>query len=462
MPIKRLLILFALVLAYPAYAQFSKSTISSQITSQFPDQNLGQITPATTRAFLNNLLASYQQYAGLNKQVGTSYTIQASDYGQLVTFNNGGTVNVTLTPANATGFSTFNFYIENITTGNVVVTPSGSTICGASALTLANTQAAWVISDGTNWQCVFSIGANQLSNPVSVSQGGTGGSSASGTLLDNITGFGSTGFLLRSGAGSYAFQSATNGILLSNITQLNANTTLCNATGSVANATACNGGTLAANLCNPVITALTNGNNATFTTPTCNSVVAKYIELTIVGGGGGGAGAGGAPGTATQGNSTCWNSSSPACTTPLLSANGGGAGSTSPATAAVGGTVTGSLLCDMSWTGGSGGGGSNQTNTTGGSGGASTLGGQGVSNGANSAAIQPGLSAIANSGSGGSGAADSGVANSGGGGAAGGTCWKMIAPAALTYSYTIGTGGTGGTNGGNGAAGIIYVRSKWQ
>lgn len=138
-----------------AWAQFSKSTISGQVTTQFPDNTTGQITPATTRTFLNNLLNSYQQYAGLNKQVGATYTVQASDYGQIITFNNGGAVAVTLTPANSSGFTTFNFYAQNITTGNVVITPTAGTICGASTMTLTNTQSAWIISDGTNWQCQY-------------------------------------------------------------------------------------------------------------------------------------------------------------------------------------------------------------------------------------------------------------------------------------------------------------------
>lgn len=44
---------------------------------------------------------------------------------------------------------------------------------------------------------------------LSVARGGTGGGVASGTLLDNITGFASTGHLVRTGAGAYAFRTAT-------------------------------------------------------------------------------------------------------------------------------------------------------------------------------------------------------------------------------------------------------------
>ena len=58
---------------------------------------------------------------------------------------------------------------------------------------------------------------------------------ASGTLLDNISGFASTGFLTRTGAGTYAFQSATNGITLANNAQIATNTVLGNATSGTAN-----------------------------------------------------------------------------------------------------------------------------------------------------------------------------------------------------------------------------------
>ena len=46
---------------------------------------------------------------------------------------------------------------------------------------------------------------------VPVGAGGTGGTSASGTLLDNITGFSGTGFMSGTGAGTYTFTGAVGG-----------------------------------------------------------------------------------------------------------------------------------------------------------------------------------------------------------------------------------------------------------
>jgi hypothetical protein len=47
--------------------------------------------------------------------------------------------------------------------------------------------------------------AATMSLPVSIANGGTGASAASGTVLDNLTGFSGTGVLKRTGAGAYSF-----------------------------------------------------------------------------------------------------------------------------------------------------------------------------------------------------------------------------------------------------------------
>ncbi|HHX4053956.1 MAG: hypothetical protein ACN6QT_36405 [Burkholderia contaminans] len=108
--------------------------------------------------------------------------------------------------------------------------------------------------------------ATLTNHPLAVSSGGTNSATASGTALDNITGFSSTGFLTRTGAGAYSFQSLTNGIALSNIAQIAANTLLGNATGSTANVTA-----VAVTGCNGTAQALQWTNGSGFQ---CNSNIA--------------------------------------------------------------------------------------------------------------------------------------------------------------------------------------------
>ena len=135
-----------------AYAQLTKLQAQGQVTADFPTQTNGQITPAVLSAFLNNIIASYQQFAAVNAQTGTSYTIKASDYGQLVTLTNSSPVAVTVPQPTGT-LATFNFYVQNLGAGTVTLTPTASSICGASTLALTTNQWAWVVSDGVNYQC---------------------------------------------------------------------------------------------------------------------------------------------------------------------------------------------------------------------------------------------------------------------------------------------------------------------
>lgn len=108
--------------------------------------------------------------------------------------------------------------------------------------------------------------ATLTNHPLAVSSGGTNSATASGTALDNITGFVSTGFLTRTGAGAYAFQSLTNGITYANLAQAAANTVLGNATGATANVTA-----ITVTGCNGAAQALQWTNGSGFG---CNSAIA--------------------------------------------------------------------------------------------------------------------------------------------------------------------------------------------
>lgn len=74
------------------------------------------------------------------------------------------------------------------------------------------------IAAGTGVNVTHSGGAYTVSlqTPVAVANGGTGASLASGTALDNISGFTSTGLLERTGAGAYAFISPATFLQTSN------------------------------------------------------------------------------------------------------------------------------------------------------------------------------------------------------------------------------------------------------
>lgn len=157
--VKSLLVVAAVVAAVlSAHAQTgtaqSKSSLSTEINTQFQDNTSGAITPFKLRQVTQDMLSSWQQYLAVNKQTGGSYTIQASDYGQLVLFSNAGAIAVTL-PGAAT-LNPFNTYLS-ASGGTVTITPSGGqTIGGAASLVLLNGQSAQIASDGVNWQIVQS------------------------------------------------------------------------------------------------------------------------------------------------------------------------------------------------------------------------------------------------------------------------------------------------------------------
>lgn len=192
MRIKRILAatLALLLAATAAHAQGTpkpKASLNSEISSQFPDNAAGAITPQILRNVTNDMVASAQQYAGVNAQVGTTYTVAASDYGQLVTFTNTNPVAITL-PA-ASGLNPFNVYISNLSTGLVTITPSSGTINGAASLTVSQNQSIWVVSDGTNYQIWKGFGSGTVNSGTigQMAWYSATGSTVSGNVNANIS-----------------------------------------------------------------------------------------------------------------------------------------------------------------------------------------------------------------------------------------------------------------------------------
>jgi hypothetical protein len=179
----------------------------------------------------------------------------------------------------------------------------------------------------------------------------------------------------------------------------------------------------------------------------------QYVRIRMVGGGGGGAGngvsgaAGGTGGTSTFGTS-------------LLTANGGTGGNAGQAAGGTGGTATvTSPAIGTAITGGAGcgSGGGAGLSIAGPSGASSPFGGAGGGGATNN----PGLNAVANTGSGGGGSGGlAATTDSSSSGAAGGYIDAIINNPSATYSYAVGSAGSAGTGspvGGAGGSGYIEV-----
>lgn len=144
-----------------------------------------------------------------------------------------------------------------------LINPVGSTVGQGIVSTGATTAPVW-----------GSLAISTLTGILPVAKGGTNAASASGTALDNISGLSGTGFLTRTGAGAYAFQSTTNGITLGNLAQQSANTVVGNSVGATGNVVA-----IAMPNCSTSVSALTWTSGTGFT---CNAglITASTVSST--------------------------------------------------------------------------------------------------------------------------------------------------------------------------------------
>src|SRR6516225_8603814 len=105
--------LLTLLLLGPAYAQKTKSVLTTEINTNFADNTTGAITPAILRNTTIDMINSCPQYPGVNAQIGTSYTLTTADFGQLVTTNNAGAVTFNL-PQAGSNVSSLSFFTQNL------------------------------------------------------------------------------------------------------------------------------------------------------------------------------------------------------------------------------------------------------------------------------------------------------------------------------------------------------------
>lgn len=212
MRIKLIALAFLLLLPVTAHAQGTskaKGVLNTEISTSFPDNMAGAITPAIMRNTLNDLIASWQQYIAFNTQLGTSYNILGSDYGQIVSFNNANPVTA-VAPQPTGSLSIFNFYVTNLGAGTVTLTATGGTINGLASFTIPTNQSYWFVSDqtGTNYRsfALAAAAAAGFNTQIQFNSGGNFGASANLTWVNPTLTIGlantSTGILAMNGGAS--------------------------------------------------------------------------------------------------------------------------------------------------------------------------------------------------------------------------------------------------------------------
>jgi len=121
----------------------------------------------------------------INAQTGTTYTVLSTDAGKLITTSNASAIAITLPQAGTTGFTSgFSFDEENLGAGTVTITPTTSTINGASTLTLATNRGCTITSDGANYQ---------VSACTALVSGGGGSGTVNSGTSGQLTYYGATG-----------------------------------------------------------------------------------------------------------------------------------------------------------------------------------------------------------------------------------------------------------------------------
>lgn len=274
----------------PSHAQKTKAVLGAEITSQFPTQVTGAITPLILRNVTTDFLNSWQQFPAINAQTGIIYTFQASDYGALVTFDNVAAVAAAIpTPIGSFGIG-WNVFVRNKNAGTVTLTPVGALINGAASITVSQNQSVWVVSDGNNYQVwnnstgtvtsvafsapsFFSITGSPCTAvcAISLTVAGTSGGAA---FFDSATSLSSTNVL------------SANGVIYGGGAGVAPSTTAAGATGTLLR-----GGTPPAFTATPTLgtagsvggsIALANGTSGTITlSPSTGALLSSVLTLPI-------------------------------------------------------------------------------------------------------------------------------------------------------------------------------------
>lgn len=130
-----------------------------------------------------------------------SYTVLSTDMGKTVTHSKSTAVAETLPQAGTTGFLSGVSYSEiNLGAGVETITPTTSTINGASTLTLSQNQSAYITSDGTNWVAFLGAASGGSGTVNSGTSGQMAAYASTGSSVSGVSGITYSGATLTAGA----------------------------------------------------------------------------------------------------------------------------------------------------------------------------------------------------------------------------------------------------------------------
>ncbi len=110
----------------------------------------GPPSGAAAAPTFRNLVAN-DLFSAVNNQTGTTYTVVAGDQAKLITISNAAAIAVTLPQATGSFGSGWFAFFEDRGAGTATITPTTSTIDGATSLALTQNQGVCIFSDGTNY-----------------------------------------------------------------------------------------------------------------------------------------------------------------------------------------------------------------------------------------------------------------------------------------------------------------------
>lgn len=146
-------LLLALAFVLPAQAQQSINVHKATIGTLVYDSTAGNVAGGCTALSGTFPKQTITGAAGVDARTTTSEAIADSDRCKLVTFSNGSAVAATIAQAGSGGNFAAGWlaHVVNLGAGTVTLTPTTSTINGASSLALATGQGADIYSNGANY-----------------------------------------------------------------------------------------------------------------------------------------------------------------------------------------------------------------------------------------------------------------------------------------------------------------------